>query len=92
MSIEGFSISSMKGNPSDIEIAALTSAISVWTVGLSKLNPQDNSNIGDKTVDNLDLVSGLERYMCRNTQVSALNFGLRNVNTWSLAHRVRGRK
>ena len=45
-------IVSMTGNPSKYEIAALSSSISSWFLGILDNNPQDTNLVVDNTVEN----------------------------------------
>ena len=82
----GFSISSLTGNPSAIEIAALSSALSLWVKSLS--------STVDIVVDNSVDILGIVRSMNRNpSSFSSYKgyFSNKTASVWALTHKVRSR-
>lgn len=82
----GFSISSMSGNPSSNEIAALSSAISLWIKGLD--SPVDN--VVDNSVDILGIVRSMNRYPSSFSSHKGY-FPNKTASVWALTHKVRSR-
>ena len=85
-------IVSMTGNPSKYEIAALSSSISSWFLGILDNNPQGTNLVVDNTVENYRLMSSYVRSKDRFNGDPTLIKPIRSDSTWLLAHRVNGRK
>lgn len=82
----GFSISSMTGNPSAVEIAALSSALSLWIKGLS--SPVDI--VVDNSVDILGIVRSMNRNPSSFSSYKGY-FSNKTASVWALTHKVRSR-
>ena len=83
----GFSISSMLGNPTPTEIAALSAAISVWAQGV---NSHQVDNVVDNSVDILGIVRSVNRSKA-NLPLKIGYFSSSSTHAWSLTHKVRSR-
>jgi hypothetical protein len=88
MSYDVFSIASIRGNPSQNEIAALSASISVYFHTLSQSNPQNSLLIVHKSVDNLQGYVAITRTKSRNANEC---IGNRSSDSWSFIHRIRSR-
>ena len=89
MTKDEISIVTINGNPSDSEIAAISSAITVYFAGISSDNPQNMNDIVHKSVDNLQGHVGIARAKSRNSNEI---MGQRTTHSWTFIHRIHSRK